>query len=46
MGLTGSPALPAGVEFLGRPFAEKQLLQVASSYEQATQRREAPPTTP
>jgi Asp-tRNA(Asn)/Glu-tRNA(Gln) amidotransferase A subunit family amidase len=38
--------LPVGVEFLGRPFSEGMLFSLAYGYEQATQHRKAPPTTP
>jgi Asp-tRNA(Asn)/Glu-tRNA(Gln) amidotransferase A subunit family amidase len=36
-------ALPVGIDFLGRPFAEPVLLQIASAYEAATKHR-APPS--
>ncbi len=39
-------ALPIGLEFLGRPFAEAQLLGLGYAYEQATKHRRAPGTTP
>jgi len=38
--------MPVGVEFLGRPFAEPQLLALAFAFEQATHRRRPPPLTP
>jgi amidase len=38
--------LPVGMELLGRPFAEGVLFTIAYSYEQATQHRRPPPTTP
>ena len=38
--------LPVGLEFLGRPFAEAILLKFGYAYEQGTQRREPPSTTP
>jgi Asp-tRNA(Asn)/Glu-tRNA(Gln) amidotransferase A subunit family amidase len=38
--------LPIGLEFLGRPFAEAQLLGFGFAYEQATKHRRAPATTP
>ena len=41
-----SEALPVGLEFLGRPFSEAQLLGFGYSYEQATKHRRPPPTTP
>ena len=39
-------AMPIAIEFLGRPFSEAELIQVASAYERASQRRVAPETTP
>lgn len=39
-------ALPIGLEFLGRPFAEAQLLGFGYAYEQATRHRRPPATTP
>ena len=44
-GLT-EDSLPVGIEFLARPFDEGMLLRFAYAYEQATHRREPPPTTP
>jgi amidase len=38
--------LPAGITFLGRPYADAKMIQLAYAYEQATQHRRAPPTTP
>jgi Asp-tRNA(Asn)/Glu-tRNA(Gln) amidotransferase A subunit family amidase len=38
--------LPVGLEFLGRPFTEGMLLGLGYSYEQATDHRRPPPTTP
>src|SRR5262249_43090570 len=38
--------MPVGVELLGRPFAEPQLLALAYAYEQATRHRHAPALTP
>jgi Asp-tRNA(Asn)/Glu-tRNA(Gln) amidotransferase A subunit family amidase len=46
MGYTGTPALPASLEFLGRPFAEPELISLAAAYERGTKRRVDPPTTP
>jgi len=55
--VTGLPAIvvPAGVnkeglliaiEFLGRPFSEPKLIQLAYACEQASRRRVAPNSTP
>ena len=44
-GLTAN-GLPVGLELLGRPFSEAALLRMGFAYEQATDRREPPPTTP
>jgi amidase len=38
--------LPVGLEFLGRPFSEAQLLGAAFAYEQRTRHRKPPATTP
>jgi Asp-tRNA(Asn)/Glu-tRNA(Gln) amidotransferase A subunit family amidase len=38
--------MPVGVELLGRPFAEPELLKLAYSFEQATHHRRPPPLTP
>ena len=38
--------LPVGLELLGRAFSEGMLLRFAYAYEQATQRRQPPATTP
>ena len=45
MGFT-SDALPAGLEFLGRPWSEPRLFGFAYAYEQATRHRRPPTTTP
>ncbi len=45
MGFTAD-SLPAGLEFLARPFAEAKLLGYAYAYEQATTHRRPPRTTP
>ncbi len=39
-------ALPVGLEFLGRPFTEQLLLSFGYAYEQGTEHRRPPPTTP
>lgn len=38
--------LPVGLQFVGRAFAEPTLIRLAYGYEQATQHRRAPPSTP
>jgi len=38
--------MPVGVEFLGRPFSELDLLKIAYAYEQATRHRHPPSLTP
>ncbi len=38
--------LPVGIEFLGRAFDEGTLLRLAYAYEQASDRRQPPQTTP
>jgi len=38
--------LPVALEFLGRPFSEPRLLQLAHAYEQASRKRVAPARTP
>jgi amidase len=38
--------LPAGIQILGRPWSEPTLFKLAYSYEQATQHRHSPATTP
>ena len=45
MGFTGQ-GLPAGLQFLGRPFGEASLFQYAYAYEQATKHRKPPPLFP
>lgn len=42
MGFTVDDTLPAGLQFLGRPFDEGTLIKLAYSYEQATQHRRPP----
>lgn len=46
MGYTRGGLLPAGITFFGRPWAEATLLGAAYAYEQATQHRRPPPSTP
>jgi amidase len=41
-----SRGLPIGVELLGRPYSEGNLLKAAFDYEQATKHRRPPSTTP
>jgi Asp-tRNA(Asn)/Glu-tRNA(Gln) amidotransferase A subunit family amidase len=36
-------ALPVGLEFLGRPFEEAKLFEIASAYEKITRHRRSPP---
>ena len=38
--------LPAGITFLGRPYDDARMIQFAFAYEQATQHRRPPATTP
>ena len=38
--------LPVGLEFLGRPFSEAELLAIGFAYEQRTKHRRPPTTTP
>ena len=38
--------LPIAIEFLGLPFSEPKLIQLAHAYEQASHRRVAPKSTP
>jgi Asp-tRNA(Asn)/Glu-tRNA(Gln) amidotransferase A subunit family amidase len=38
--------LPISIEFLGRPFSERRLVELAHAYEQTTRHRIVPKTTP
>jgi amidase len=38
--------LPAGITFLGRPYSDAKMIQLAHAYERATRHRRAPSTTP
>jgi amidase len=38
--------LPVGITFLGRPFDDAKMLDLAFSYEKATRHRRPPTTTP
>lgn len=38
--------LPAGITFLGRPYDDAKMIQLAYGYEQATQHRKVPPAMP
>jgi len=38
--------VPVGIEFLGQPFTEPKLLQIAYGFEQATHARKPPQSTP
>ncbi|MCC5911910.1 MAG: amidase [Clostridiaceae bacterium] len=43
---TAPIGVPIGMEILGRPFSEDVLIEIAYSFEQASQHRTLPPTTP
>jgi Asp-tRNA(Asn)/Glu-tRNA(Gln) amidotransferase A subunit family amidase len=43
---TAPLGVPVGIEFLGRPWSEKVLIEIAYGYEQATRHRRPPATTP
>ncbi len=42
----GVDGLPIAIEFLGRPFREAKLIQLAYAYERSLPRRSVPPTAP
>ena len=46
MGFTSGGTLPAGLQFLGRPYSEADLIRFAYAYEQATLHRRPPPAFP
>ena len=46
MGYTRGGALPAGITFFGRAWAEATLIKLAYAYEQATHHRRPPASTP
>lgn len=46
MGYTGGRSLPAGIMIYGRPWSEVLLVRCAYSYEQLTQQRYPPLSTP
>ena len=41
-----SDGLPVGIEFVGRPFTEADLLKLGGAFERATRARRPPPSTP
>jgi amidase len=43
---TAASGVPVGIEFLGRPWSEKVLIEIAYGYEQASKHRRPPPSTP
>src|SRR5208282_5131938 len=43
---TAPLGVPVGIEFLGRPWSEKLLIEIGYGYEQATKHRRPPPTIP
>jgi Asp-tRNA(Asn)/Glu-tRNA(Gln) amidotransferase A subunit family amidase len=44
--LTAKLGVPVGIEFLGRPWSEKVLIEIGYGYEQGTKHRRPPATTP
>lgn len=45
-GFTESDGMPIGLEFLGKPYTEAKLIELTYAFEQATQHRRLPDTTP
>jgi len=45
MGFVGG-TLPAGLQFLGRPWSEPTLIKIGYAYEQTTRHRRPPSSTP
>ena len=43
---TAALGVPVGIEFFGRPWSERVLIEIAYGYEQATQHRRPAPATP
>jgi amidase len=43
---TAGLGVPVGIEFIGRPWSEKVLIEIVYGYERATKHRRPPPTTP
>lgn len=43
---TATLGVPVGIEFLGRPWSEKLLVEIGYGYEQAIKHRRPPPTIP
>lgn len=43
---TATLGVPVGIEFLGRPWSEKLLVEIGYGYEQATKHRRPPPPIP
>jgi amidase len=43
---TAAIGVPVGIEFLGKPWSEKLLIEISYAYEQATKHRRAPLSTP
>jgi amidase len=43
---TAALGVPVGIEFVGRPWSEKLLIEISYAYEQATKHRRAPLSTP